>query len=392
VELGEVRFAGQRHTRESFLHRRVRLGGPLLDRVEVDRSRERLARLGSFKFVGVRLEPEGGSPRDVVFELTEGKRYELNLIAGYGSYDQLFGGAEFQHFNLWNIGHNARVRAVQSFKSTQGTLVYSVPEVLAPGLNLYAAADGFQREELTFDRQEVKLSLGLRKQFPRSGNQAGLRYSYEFLDAQTAAVGDQATRAAAVIADWQMDRRDNPLLPRRGTRLFANLEFAQPALGGDADYTQLEFGVSHHHPFRGGLILHASLQQSVVSSPDRASSLPFNKRFFPGGENSVRGYQRGGASPLDANGDQLGAESALQWNVELEQQLVRAFSVVAFVDGVGVTPVIENFPFDEALWSAGLGLRWNTIIGPVRLEYGHNLTPREQDPAGTLHFSIGYPF
>jgi outer membrane translocation and assembly module TamA len=57
-----------------------------------------------------------------------------------------------------------------------------------------------------------------------------------------------------------------------------------------------------------------------------------------------------------------------------------------------VTPVIDNFPFDEVLWSAGLGLRWNTLIGPVRLEYGHNLTPREQDPSGTLHFSIGYPF
>ncbi|HVR36150.1 MAG TPA: BamA/TamA family outer membrane protein, partial [Methylomirabilota bacterium] len=41
---------------------------------------------------------------------------------------------------------------------------------------------------------------------------------------------------------------------------------------------------------------------------------------------------------------------------------------------------------------AGGGVRWKTIIGPARLEYGHNLNPRRHDPSGTLHFSIGFPF
>lgn len=392
VELGDVRFEGETHTRESSLQRRVRLDGPLLDRVEADRGRERLARLGSFRFVNVHLEPDTGSPRDVVYELTEGKRYDLSLIAGYGSYDQLFGGVEFEHYNLWGVGHNTRFKLLQSIRSTHGTYTYTIPEFLAPDLNLFAAADGFRREELTFDRQEVKLSFGLRQQFPGSGHQVGLRYSYEFLDAQTASIGDEATRAAAVIADWQLDRRDNPLLPRKGYRVYANSEFADRALGGKSDYLRLEVGASYHHPFSRGLIAHLGLLHSVVGSSDRSTLLPFNKRFFPGGENSVRGYQRGGASPLDANGEQLGAESALQWNIELEQRLTRTISMVGFVDGVGVTPVIESYPFDEVLWSVGAGIRWNTIIGPVRLEYGHNMNPRDADPAGTLHFSIGFPF
>ena len=167
-----------------------------------------------------------------MYELTEGKRYELSLIAGYGSYDQFFGGLEFQHFNLWGIGHNTRFKAVQSLKSTQGIYTYTIPEFLAPNLNLFASADGYQGEELTYDQQELKLSLGLRQQFPRSGQQVGLRYSYEFLAAQTDAVGDENTRAAAIIADWQIDRRDNPLLPREGYRLYANAEFADTVLGG----------------------------------------------------------------------------------------------------------------------------------------------------------------
>jgi outer membrane protein insertion porin family len=44
------------------------------------------------------------------------------------------------------------------------------------------------------------------------------------------------------------------------------------------------------------------------------------------------------------------------------------------------------------LWSVGGGLRWRTVIGPVRLEYGYNLTRRPFDPAGTLQLSLGYPF
>jgi len=392
VRLGKVRFEGARHTRESFLHRRVRLEGPWLDRVEADRAREQLARLGSFRFVELRLEPEQGSPRDVVYAMTEGRRYELSLIAGYGSYDQLFGGFEFQHFNLWGVGHNTRLKLVQSFKSTHGIYSYGIPEFLLPGLQLFASADGFRREELTFDRQEVKLSLGVRRPFQRSGQQVGLRYSYEFLDAQTAAVGDEATRAAALIADWQMDRRDNPLLPRRGYLFFANVEFADPALGGESEYVRLELGASYHHPFTRGLIAHVGLLHGVVTSPDPDTLLPFNKRFFPGGENSVRGYQQGGASPVNASGDQLGAVSALQWNLELEQRITRAFSIVGFVDGVGITPVIESYPFDQVLWSVGGGVSWNTLIGPVRLEYGYNLDPRPTDPTGTLQFSVGFPF
>ena len=63
-----------------------------------------------------------------------------------------------------------------------------------------------------------------------------------------------------------------------------------------------------------------------------------------------------------------------------------------FFDALGQAASIEDYPFNEGLYSAGLGVRWKTIIGPVRLEYGRNLNPRAQDPDGTLQVSIGFPF
>lgn len=396
VKLGRVRFVGAKKTNPRFLNRKARLEGPLLNRLEVDRNRDRLSKLGIFKFVDVKLEPTVGPERDVVFDLTEGKRFNINLLGGYGSYDQLFGGIEFEHFNLWNISHKTRLRLVQSMKSTQLTYTYTIPEFFTRDLGLFAAADGFQREELTFDRQELKLSIGTRKQFERSGQQLGVRYAYQFLNAENLSGSlsptEGVTEAGAVIADWQLERRDNPLLPKNGYRFYGNVEVANQALGGRSDYQRLEFGAAYHRPLGRGLYLHVGLRHDVALSHDPAELLPFNKRFFPGGENSVRGYQRGGASPLAPDGSQVGAVSSLQGNLELEQYLTGSISIVAFLDGVGVTPVIDNYPFDEVLTSVGGGIRWNTVIGPVRVEYGYNLNRREPDPSGTLQFSIGYPF
>lgn len=128
---------------------------------------------------------------------------------------------------------------------------------------------------------------------------------------------------------------------------------------------------------------------TLGGSPDE---LPFNKRYFPGGENSVRGYQEGEASPLDENGDQLGAETYTDGSVEFEQLLTKSLSIVTFFDAVGFAESRVDYPWDEALYSVGGGIRWRTLIGPVRLEYGYNLNPREHDPVGTLHFSIGMRF
>ncbi len=395
VRLGDVRFEGQRRARLPWLQKKGALEGPLLDRLQVDAARERLSRQGVFDYVGIRYEPDTGPERDVVFELEEGKRIDFSLLAGYGSYDQFFGGAELDQYNLWGVGHTARLRGMLSVKTANVVYTYSVPEFLTPDLGLFGNIDGLLREELTFERQEIKTAIGLRKVFATPGLQAGLRYSYQFLkteDSPDPNVNDDFTRVSAVILDGQLERRDNPLAPRKGYRLYGTVEVANPALASEAHYELLQVGASGHLPLVNGLILHAAVQHGVIFSPDSANDLPFNKRFLPGGENSVRGYERGGASPYNTQGDQIGAETFLLGNFELEQYLTERWSIVAFVDGVGVAAALANYPSEEILWSVGGGVRWNTIIGPVRAEYGYNLNPRTFDPEGTLHVSIGFPF
>jgi len=395
VELGEVHFEGYDKTRLSLLQRKARLDGPWLDRLEVDAARERILRLGTFKYADVLYTPEEGSPRDVIFRLEEGNRLDVNLLFGYGSYDLAFGGVEVNQYNIFGLAHSARLRAVQSFKSSLANYTYTVPDLFSRDINLFVSADGLRREEVSFDREELTLSVGVRKSFLQPGLSAGIRYAYEFLDARLAPASvssDGPNEVAAFIFDLLRERRDNPLVPRQGHRIYFSAELADPAYGGESEFQRIEMSASYHQPLGGGRFAHLALGQGLVFTPDRNTDLPFNKRFFPGGENSVRGYQRGEASPLDAAGEEIGAESAIEWNIELEQALTPIWSVVGFVDGTAIAADIDHYPEEEILWSAGGGIRWNTLIGPVRLEYGYNLDPRPQDPSGTLHFSIGAPF
>jgi outer membrane translocation and assembly module TamA len=334
--------------------------------------------------------------RDVVYEVDEGKQYEITLLGGFGSYELLRGGVILEKHNVWGHAHDSRLKLVQSFKSSDGEYTYTVPQ-FRWGSAVFFTASGLRRDEVDFTREELATSIGARRRFAEIFTDASLRYSYQYVNAADAdfvsGFGVPDARVAATILDLRHDRRDNPITPRSGYKLFSNLEVASEALGGEVDYERVEVQGSYHWPISKDRWIHLGASHGAVLTVDGATvDLPFNKRFFPGGENSIRGYQEGEASPRNEEGKTIGAESYLGLNVELEQALTPHWSVVGFFDSMGVARDISQYPFDELLFAAGGGLRWNTIIGPVRLEYGHNLHRRRKDPAGTLHISIGFPF
>jgi outer membrane protein insertion porin family len=398
IKLGEVRFEGNQRTKRSVLESRIKFEpGEDLDRIEVEHGRNRLARLGAFDSVAVRYNPVDDTTRDVVYEVKESKALDFSLLTGYGSYELLRGGFELDHKNAFGLGHQARLRVTQSFKSSSADFLYTVPEVFREDVDLFFSASGLRREEISFVREEYGGGVGARKFFRPIDTDISARYNYQYLNAldnqAMAAVGVERTRVGAVVLDLRHDRRDNPLLPTRGYDVLANLEVASASLGGEVDYQRFELAGSYHANLVGGLFLHLGVRHGAALQLGGANGeLPFTKRFFPGGENSVRGYQQGEASPRDADGNLLGAESYVLGNVELEQFLTPTLSLVGFVDAVGFAEHLRDYPAHEALYSAGGGIRWKSIIGPVRLEYGYNLNRRSGDPHGTLHFSLGFPF
>jgi outer membrane protein insertion porin family len=400
VQVGEVRFEGAKRTKLAVLRRRVDASsGDLLNPVKIEESRYRLARPGSFRRVEAEYDPSNGGVRDVVFQVQELPPWEASLLMGYGSYEQLRGGIELSQSNLWGRAHRSRMQVIQSFKGSRGDYTYTVPELLGEQLDGSVRLFGLQREEVAFERQEYGGTVTLRRKLPWFGADGRLGYTYQSLQntdniLSTQAVDEDRTKVASIDIGLNRDRRDNPLRPRRGYRWFGQAELAATTLGGEVDYQRIEIGGSYHSSWGAGRWIHAGLTHGLVltmGAPDD-TSLPINKRFYPGGENDLRGFQDGEAAPRAADGSFIGAKTFLLLNLEVEQALTKSWSAIIFFDALGEAARLADYPFHEKLYSAGLGLRYQTLIGPVRLEYGRNLNPRIDDPAGTLHFSVGFPF
>jgi outer membrane translocation and assembly module TamA len=228
-----------------------------------------------------------------------------------------------------------------------------------------------------------------------SGERYGVRYRYSFLQTTDLEVGDfeapEEALVGAINPYYEIDRRDSALNPRDGYRLGGELEVASRVLGSEVDYRLLDLGGSYHQEFTTGWWAHAALRAAIIEASSQ-DEIPLNKRFLPGGASSIRGYTDGEAAALNADGDIVGSEALLLTNLEVERALAQSFSGAIFYDALWTDLDAEDFPGDDFLHSVGLGLRYETPLGPLRLEYGYNLNPRPRDPAGTFHVSLGAPF
>jgi outer membrane protein assembly complex protein YaeT len=399
VTVGEVRFEGNSVTRASVLRRRVRLAkGDELNPVALERGRYRISRLGVFEAVDLRYEPTDGPVRDAIYSVREAPRYETHLLMGYGSYEGARVGVEHRQRNIFGFAHQSRLELVQSMKSTSGDYRYTVPELFGESLDGTARLFGLQREEVAFLRQEFGVDITVKRRIWQIDADASLGYTFEALrnrdnELSTRETDNRQINVASVTFALVGDQRDNPLRPRRGYRWATQLEAASPVFGSQATYQRFENAASYHTSWGEGRWVHVGLSQGVITTfGDDDRLLPVNRRFFPGGDNSIRGYQRGEAAPRSADGLFIGGKGFLLLNLEVEQAVTPAWSAVIFADALGNSVTLRDLPFDEQLYSVGLGVRYNTLIGPIRLEYGRNLNPRRGDPSGTWHLSIGYPF
>lgn len=398
VRIGEVRFEGEVKTKDEVMRRSARIkSGELFRRGDVEGGRIRLGALGAFSSVRTEADPVESNVWDVVYVVRPAKKLDVSLLAGWGSYEQLRGGIELKHGDLLGFAHRGRLSLIQSMKSTSADYLYSMPQFLGSRNDASVRFFGLAREEVSFDRREVGTSFGLRRRLESIGTDAGLRYQYESLRALNF-TGDPNeaptnTRVGTFILDLTRDRLDNPISPRNGYLLSGSFETAAQVFGGDVNYERMEFGIGWHAQLASQSFVHVGLRQGLIwAFGESMTEIPLLRRFLPGGEDTIRGYGQGRASPRDDAGNEIGAETVTTLNLEFEQALTESFSGVVFVDAGVMGAKLSSFPGDEQRVSVGVGLRYNTVIGPVRLEYGRNVVTEPGDEKGHLHFALGFPF
>ena len=216
-----MRFNGNTHTRDATLRQLVHSKpDELLNPIKFNDSQARISQLGVFRTVDLHYDPPTADTRDVVYDVTEGRRQEVSVLAGYGSYEQLRGGVEWRHYNLFDRAHTDSLKLIESMKGSSGDYTYTVPALFGTIADGSARLFGWRRQELSFVDEEYGATVSLLWPLRQLGVSVTTGYTFKHLlnadDELATNVTDQRqANIASLDFDVVRDKRDNPLQPHK---------------------------------------------------------------------------------------------------------------------------------------------------------------------------------
>jgi outer membrane protein insertion porin family len=210
-----------------------------------------------------------------------------------------------------------------------------------------------------------------------------------------------------VSLGWARDTRDDILYPSRGMLQVAGVEVGTPI--ADLSYYKANYLAQWFSPVYGDLVL---MLRGDVGYADgyNDKSLPFYKVFYAGGVGSVRGYETASLGPRDRFGNTLGGKRKVVGNAELFYPIIKGDKSVrgsVFVDAgqiSGLTAACDDTPTlcaeykalqkesEKFRYSYGVGLAWNSPVGPLKFSYAKPLKERRGDLIQNFQFQVGSVF
>jgi translocation and assembly module TamA len=288
-----------------------------------------------------------------------------------------------QHFSSNDIG--GRVSASFLKPALGGTTNDLLIDALAERLSTSGA--GF----VGYQAEDVDVTASLRHRFNQNfWVQAGLEAQKG--DA-TDALGTVNYRLIGVPVSANFDTTDNKLDPTRGVRLNASATGFGTFLGSSLDLVQAKASASAYYSIDADsrYVLAGRVAAGAMGGP-QLDAIPANWRFYAGGGGSVRGYAYNELGPTVFWGAVVGGRSVFEASAEMRVKVTDTIGVVPFFD-IG-NAFTSSFPtFNEPLFAAaGLGLRYYTSVGPIRLDVAFPLERRAGTGPVAVYVSIGQSF
>jgi len=407
-----INITGNSKTRDEVIRREFRqLEGAWYDGTRIERSKVRVRRLGYFEDGGVNLEtpPVPGSSDQVDIDMTVAEKNTGNVLAGvgYSSTDGVVFNGSVSQQNIFGSG-NALSLSINTSKINRTiSLLFTEP---------YWTVDGVSRTLEVYEKNTDPTSLAV-SQFSSSTLGAAIGFGIPVSEIDTINAGFRVehtslslfqesppiyydfvntfgyvTNSYIVSGGWSRDTRNDILYPTFG-RLQSFLgEVGLPF--GDLAYYKLQYLNQSFWPIYGDIVLMLRADLGYGDGMN-GKPFPFFKAFYAGGVGSVRGYEAGTLGPRDIYGNTLGGKRKLIGNAEVYYPVLKGekgVRISAFFDAGqiyvnGFEPEFENFRY-----SAGLGLAWNSPIGPLKFSYAFPLNSIPQDKIQHFQFQVGTAF
>jgi outer membrane protein insertion porin family len=349
-------------------------------------------------FEDVKVNTIKGSAEDKMrlrIDVTEKNTGAFSFGAGFGNVENLFLTASVAERNLFGRAQTLSLKGQLGAKTTRFTLSFLEPWLF--DIPLSAGADLYNWNYSFSDYDKDSIGVKLRFGYPLIDYTRGyLSYNYDIADiknvsnnAANAIKNDEGENIKSSIgARIRYDSKDQLFHPTKGSAHDANFEFA--GLGGNVGFTKYTAETSWYYRLVWQLIgvLHA---KAGYVRPLKGKTLPDYEKFYMIGIDALRGFERDDLSPRDKKGREVGGNKFLQFNAEARFPLVKEAGVygVAFFDTGNIEKEGDMIKLDDLRESAGLGIRWQSPMGPIRLEYGWILDQKSTDHGrGSWEFSM----
>lgn len=396
--IGKVDFTGLEKTDPERIAVRLRdlEGRPANQGLGARRIRQIIA-TGAFSTVRLEKKPRAGDILDATLHFEEGKARGVSLTAGGASFYGPIFGASYYDRNFRGKLRNFNAGFELTGRSLLGEVSIADPWIMGTDLSGKARLFSLSKSYEGFDTWRTGLEASLA--WPVTDHYlvtAALGWAYVSNSPDGVPrnnMGETEYGNPYLRITQRLDFRDNPVLPSSGWHLEMPFEIGS-SIGDDSTaYLKLGLGGSYHYPLSDKDQLALGLRGGIlVPAAGGSSNLPIDLRYFNGGARSVRSFRELEQGPRAANGYWIGGESYFVANLEYIREVAGPLKAVAFVDAGGLDTAWEDFGFGNPDLAAGLGIRLDLPIGPVRFEYGHNLTQDPGEPSGAWHFAIGTTF
>ncbi len=401
VYFERINIVGNTKTRDKVIRRELRFGeGDLYSSTGMKRSRQRLRTTGYFKEVDFATS-KGKSDDKINLEVAveEAPTGSVSLGVGFSTKEQFVVEGSFFQRNLFGLGYQFELGGELGGESTEFRIGFTDPWFL--GYPVLVGTDLYATEDTFFENYSTRIRGGRLRLGKELGEYLRGRITYTYENVE---VFDVAETASLVIKEQEgkrdssilgltlsMDTRDDFFFPTRGGVYQFGVENSGGPLGGDNDFYRLTGSFQYYYPLFWKLVGHGRVVLGWIDGYG-GDEVPIWERFYVGGIRTIRGFEYGEAGPEDETGEVIGAEREAAANIEVLFPLKEELGVrgVVFFDvGKGFDEFDDLFPIRT---SVGIGLRWLTPLAPLRVDYGINLNPEDDEPSTRFHFFLGGAF
>jgi translocation and assembly module TamA len=320
---------------------------------------------------------DGQTPIAVNLGMAPRNRYEVGAGFGTDTGPRLSLGYRNRYVNSY--GHSFQASARLSFIWNELNAVYAIP-LADPEKDQLAFTAKSGLEDTVAGRAKV-IRGGVRHATTRWGLREIL--ALDFLRENFTIAGDnQTTNLLIPSASYSWLSLDDEIYPSRGWRVDGTLAGAWDGFVSDMSLARLRFFAKGVYSFddKNRLIARGQWGELVTNDFDR---LPLTQRFYAGGDQSVRGYRLNEISPKNPEGDRTGGRHLLVGSLEYDRWLFGDWGMAVFSD----MGYVYNKLSEPIRIGVGVGARWRSPVGPVRLDFGVPLSKAED--AFQVHLVLG---